>query len=426
MGTNTFKLHVTGITKTTSIDVVEDIKFTVQFELKANYKGEFGFDWMRDDYSNGISLNYEDLKKEYKETQINDQDYFVPYLSMFPNQEGVILNLKLDILQGKARKDDIIKLPAIDGIKFDPEEVKVKDLEKEQVEVKVICESVLSQDTSIELLDKNDNPVGEIIVVKNDEVYDLEIKFVKVCWERHLDKLKEKFNRTITDLESFMANNSLNQALIKPKIVEKNYNNIEYIKIDDLPEDLLTGGSFLNSKGRRELKKISESARNFKGIVIFYLGLEHQNIKAGDAQTFPLDDQFVFLYLNSSYSRDLSHEIGHTLGLSHTFPEDSTMGTRLEATLDNYEGQLTRQRATLGDESYDQEQVNANVSKLESMIEIQKQSIEDYNSVGRNNSHKFEEGKTTNLMDYSSPEKTLDFFQWQWKIMQKEVIKYYN
>ena len=114
------------------------------------------------------------------------------------------------------------------------------------------------------------------------------------------------------------------------------------------------------------------------------------------------------------------------MGLNHTFFEERTLGTKLESTLSNYEEQLTRQKATLGDERYDQEQVSKNISKLESWIENQKQSIEDFNSVGRNNSHKFEKGKTTNLMDYSDPNKTRDFFRWQWEIMQKEVVKYYN
>ena len=361
MGKNTFELIIDGkVEATTSIEVADDIKFSVYFERKKGYNGEFGFDWMRKNYST-IANNYEELKKEYKDAQINDQEYFVPYLSMFPTQEEVVFNLKLNTLEGKAKKDDIIKLPSKNGITVEPNEISVKDLEKEQneiekektkddvskitrTEIKVVCENALSEDTNIELLDKNDNPVGEIILVKNDEVYDLEIKLVKVCWDRHLEMLREDYDREIIGLEDFMINNSLNQALIKPKILNKNFDAIEHIKVNDLPNDFLTGGSFLNSKGRRGLKKISESAQNFKGIVVFYLGLEHQEIKAGDAQTFPLDDQFLFLYINSSYSRDLSHEIGHTLGLNHTFFEERTLGAKLESTLSNYEEQLTTQK----------------------------------------------------------------------------------
>ncbi|WP_055448390.1 type VI secretion system tube protein TssD [Lacinutrix mariniflava] len=41
-----------------------DLKFIAKLEILDNYKGEFGFDWMRDDYKT-ICENYNKLKKEY-------------------------------------------------------------------------------------------------------------------------------------------------------------------------------------------------------------------------------------------------------------------------------------------------------------------------------------------------------------------------
>ncbi len=40
------------------------------------------------------------------------------------------------------------------------------------------------------------------------------------------------------------------------------------------------------------------------------------------------------------------------------------------------------------------------------------------------NLHKFQKGKTDNLMDYSKNKNS--FFRWQWNIMQEDIINYYN
>ena len=50
--------------------------------------------------------------------------------------------------------------------------------------------------------------------------------------------------------------------------------------------------------------------------------------------------------------------------------------------------------------------------------------IRDFKNINENNKYKFSQSKTTNLMDYHNSPK--DFFHWQWKIMQEEIIKYYN
>lgn len=446
MGTNTFKLQVAGITKTASIEVVEDITFTVQFERKVDYKGEFGFDWMREDYQT-ISQNYEELKKEYKDAQINGSEYFVPYLNMFPNQSNVILNFKLDILEGKPRKDDIIKLPSKNGISFEPNEVSIKKLQKEQealekeeakgfegdvssierTEIKVICENALTQDISIELLDKNDLPVGKIIVVKNDETYNVDLKFVIVNTDepRSLKYLKEKFNRSIGDIKTHLEKNSLNQALIKPNIIEKEFDRLDFINLNDLPDEMFNSNrTKINNKGRDELKKRINLGDNFKGLVVFYLGVEHINSKAGDAQSLPLNDQFVYLYLSSALETDLSHEIGHALGLQHTFVESSDYVTRMNNSKQFYQVQLDKNSGYLNDSRYNQTQVSDNIEKLNNRMTKIDNNIRDYKKVEENNRFKFEQSKTTNLMDYENNHK--DFFQWQWKIMQKEVVKYYN
>ncbi len=61
----------------------DDFKFIATLRRKENYKGEFGFDWMRGNYKD-ICENYEELKKEYEQITIHNKEYFVPWLSIVP------------------------------------------------------------------------------------------------------------------------------------------------------------------------------------------------------------------------------------------------------------------------------------------------------------------------------------------------------
>lgn len=161
----------------TEQEEVTDLKFIARFERLGTYKGEFGFDWMRDNYKD-ICQDYEKLKKEYFPTSIYEEEYFVPSLSMFPNQENVKLKLAIKKKEGTISDTDIIKLLAKKGIRFEPNEIKVSEADGKQITI--ICESALSSNVMINLLDKDDKTVGKLNIFKNDEEYLLPIQFVKV------------------------------------------------------------------------------------------------------------------------------------------------------------------------------------------------------------------------------------------------------
>lgn len=475
MGTNTFKLQVAGITKTASVEVVEDITFTVHFERKKDYDGEFGFDWMRDNYKT-ISQNYEELKKEYNDAQINGSEYFVPYLSMLPNQENVIFNLNLDIIDGKARKDDIIKLPAKDGIKFEPNEISVKDLQKEQeaiekekakefdgnvssvkrTEVKVICKNALTQDTSIELLDKNDNVVGEVIVVKNNEINTVKVKFIKVLSNEvgntynqrtfgqmpngWVDSTIQKFNtRYFNQSLIKVENDGLEEMIIDVESYE-NKGVLEALVINDV-----RGIPRYNNGFDGELyKEYVQNNGEYGGVIFFLSAFQQQDGREGHAKLYPTELNYILMTPSSVGSKNVNsfaHELGHTLGLDHTWATEEENTKRLET----IEKNLLKQKAYL--EKYktypDNTPVKGSTKTLKDVRESKNNHIKELESEKASRltfipKHPFNKATTENVMDYNGYDvpggdtvynpnsEGITFWKWQWDIMTNEVKQYHG
>ncbi|WP_299184633.1 reprolysin-like metallopeptidase [uncultured Aquimarina sp.] len=475
MGTNTFKLQVAGITKTASVEVVEDILFSVQFERKRDYKGEFGFDWMRDNYQT-VSQNYEELKKEYKDAQINGSEYFVPYLSMLPNQDNVILNFKLDVLEGKAHKDDIIKLPAKDGIKFKPNKISLKDLQKEQeainkekakgydgdvskvtrVEVKVICENPLSQDTSIELLDKNDNPVGEIIVVKNDEVNTVKIKFIKVMSNEPGNTYNKKTfgqmpNGWVKSTIQKFNTKYFNQSLIKAENggLEEMIIDVESYENKGVLETLVINGvkgipRYNNGFDRELYKEYVQNNGEYGGVIFFLSAFQQKDGREGHAKLYPTELNYILMTPGSVGSENVNsfaHELGHTLGLDHTWATKEENTKRLET----IEKTLLKQKTYL--EKYktypDSTPVKGSTKTLKDVRERKNNYIKELESEKASRltfipKHPFNKATTENVMDYNGYDvpggetihnpnsEGISFWKWQWDIMTNEVKQYHG
>ena len=214
----TFTLHATGQKVSAELKEIER-KYLIHFRRPDNYEGEFGLDWMRDNYKE-ICNDYEALKKEYydaekkEKVEIEGQEYFVPWLSMFPNQKDVKLALKLEIIEGRISNKDIITFSDVEGLSFEPNEIKLKDLQKKQEKkedflVTVFCSKSLTKNVCVDVINKSDGQiVGKLNIVKNDEVYNLPIKIVKVC--DNLFPISIPIN-----LEQVLKEKSFNQSLKK-------------------------------------------------------------------------------------------------------------------------------------------------------------------------------------------------------------------
>ncbi len=410
-------------------EVDTSLSFIAKLERLDTYKGEFGFDWMRDNYldkedgTKGICENQDALKKEYTPTKIHDQDYFVPWLSMFPNQENVILKLVITEIQGSVEDTDIIKLPPKSGIIFEPNQLKVSEANGKKITI--ICESPLSKDITISLLDKYDKKVGMVNIVKCKDAISLPLNLVLVSESRHINKLKEKHQNTMLTLESNLQNNSFNQAFIKPYFTN-DLNTAPIISLDNFSENDYNGTN-LSKKGKvKILEKFKNDVVQKKGISLFLLATNHERNQAGDSQIVPLNWSNVFIYINVGTDSDYVHEIGHALGLTHSFKEGkdkvyyrNQIG---EGKLNEFKTKLESQIKYL-----DKNLSTENRKKVNKNIEVLNKNIKKYQerfSIGDKNPYKFNKSGTTNFMDYFNDAK--DFYRWQWNVMYQEVKKYYS
>ncbi|WP_047790776.1 hypothetical protein [Tenacibaculum mesophilum] len=426
------------------------LKFIANLRRLDSYKGEFGFDWMRDDYQT-ICKDYEKLKKEYTPTKIHDKDYFVPWLSMFPQQQNVKLKLEVEILEGKARDIDVIKLPKKEGIRFEPEQVKVNEVESKQI--KIICNSPLSNDVTIDLLDKNDKKVGAINVVRNANHEQLHFNIIPVRILRSVSKqtdidiiekqidiegvitkngVKEKIKgwgnkgtdltEDLKNLENYLNKNSLNQALLQCNI-GKVYDLIidEDKWIDDnliIDEGCIFKDTEILEKLHDEFKSQHPIQAKKRGLVLFLSPLRKGGA-GGEGEISEIDaKRFVIYHSNLWDKTSFSHEISHVLGLTHSFQKKADKNKVFEYNkyikeIDDYFNSLIKKGTS-----------KSEIAREWANYKEGYKVIRSYLNTYYRNPYIFEKTKTENIMDYSNVRKS--FWRYQWKAMQDDMIKFYN
>ena len=233
----------------------EESDYLIHFRRPNNYEGEFGFDWVRDEYIEIIDSNIpicktpEILEKHYKIRNFHNQKYYVPWLALLPfsteykygssiNKDGANLNLELQELTDL--KDDGTKIVfKIDGkyndaVKITPASIELSEFLNEKTEVRNInnedisyrvlknrvnikCFGVLEENVSIKVIaTKNgkEQQVGELMLFKTSKIPKAKIILVKVITNDNPFSLPN-------DFEYALKYKSFNQALTRVEVIAR-------------------------------------------------------------------------------------------------------------------------------------------------------------------------------------------------------------
>ena len=446
------------VEKITSKDNSTEINFLVHFEIdEEKYDGSFGFDWMCD---KNDCIDYEKLKKEYipigsKEVWTpNNKEYFVPWISVIPDKI-VKLKVKIEKIEGKLlTEEDIIRFPKpkSNNIYMEPIDINVIEDTDEYIAIRPIDFNLVDnkdkkkmlyinihykvdQDTLYNVMNQHGVSIGKLNFFKNN---------VKMCHKRHLQELEEKYSvRKNEGFIDFLNNNSINQALIKVNIIEQDYKKWDFFNLDELSEEFLDEileGLELKESGRNKLYEEyinNHLDKNFKGIVVLFTSIYRKRINdnsdvGGDARIIPLNDQIVFIYEKSEHNTDLPHEIGHTLGLHHTFSDNTKKLKECEEYIEKAKKNIKiitnnikiikQSKNTNKVNTYEEiEKYSKDIENYKKEIKYCEEKIESF----KNNPYRFKKNQTYNMMDYKDI-KIKRFFHWQWVVMRNEIKEYHS
>lgn len=346
-------------------------QFKVHFQRRPDYKGEYGFDWFRDYYETKLAdkNKLQNLKNEYTPCKINNQDYFVPWLTLMPKSSADLV-LKVELNEGVKIKKNApgkIILPHHSGLIFSPAEIEISDLRsKQEFDVNVKCDSPLAADAKLEVtIDTDNQVVGKLNVLKNKVVSKVNLRFVKVVVYpgTYLNKdenkeyaSEEAYLKDVLkkhDIPNFIKTRAFNQALIDVNIDAGDY----VIELDgttlanegkingyDIIDDEFAKGLgkdlFARYRDAYELQTKDQSGPEEKHLVVFQTILQRFVLAStigGESSLTDFSGRSCLIY-DAGLERvvDYVHEVGHVLGCLHPFVDADT-DRKLEDTLTAWE-----------------------------------------------------------------------------------------
>lgn len=436
--------NVTGYANLT----VNDFEFLIHFERCDNYEGEYGFDWMRDEYKT-ICEDYEKLKQEYTPVKLCGKEYFVPWLSMFQDHEKirgkqVILKIYLELINGEYDKNVRITIDTKDLLICDKSEISLGEFTidektgKRYTTISLRCDKVIHENSIIEIM-YYQKIVGKLNVYINEPLK-LNVKIVRLLGNEEHNTYNNTYRKMFTEegaekIKDFLSNHSLNQALIQPVFDEK----IEDFEIDitdckDVLEVYNNGIPRYKSGIVQYLKrKYDEKYGAFKGVICFLTPMmPSEGMESGHTLMVPQNHNTIIYaaWTDMSMPDIFPHEIGHALGLPHPFDRSENHGTNYEICMRNIE--------SLDSYLNDLENISSSTVRIEGKVLNRAEVINDKTKERDEfkeklkyyeiiiNKYFFSQGSTSNFMDYNHDESkqptynNLDcFWKNQWDVMRK-------
>ena len=357
----------------------------VYFRPLEDWKGLFGFDWMRDKYfpfknelaykdiiSSGYSTKedehgkrrdltkdeaYSQLRGEYEHHPmqidgIDENEYFAPYLTLFSKTFVDTLGIA-----PFARPKYEATLQLIVGIERELESFYIECTNPERINIRT--EGLTDKNTTSlkkggtititcnQDLDKNEEIciyaypkgthnreeaklAGKLIILKNDRSTRKEKKIVLVKIETDIDKNGKNEREDFSLEEKTMLYNALHQALIIP-IVEYTTLNLSSNSEFQIGGDFIADGKIqMTSPTIRErvynrLQELffQQNARYRDNyFTIFKFGVEsNKDGLLGETQDIKTENVIIFTLPRGNEDYTLAHETLHGLGLYHTHRE---------------------------------------------------------------------------------------------------------
>ncbi|WP_375560735.1 hypothetical protein ACE193_24075 [Bernardetia sp. OM2101] len=417
-----------------------------------NYDGEFGFDWMRKDYKK-TCLSYEELKKVYQPITLTNQEYLIPWISMFPNQIGV--KLRIEVETNEDINTDSIEFKSVDGIKFIPNKFPLSEAQNKEVIIE--CNKPLTVNTTIEIINQDKIVVGKVCFYANHNLNTLKIKFLRLKGNEKDNTYNEKVFDQMTlewmnELKEKFKSKYFNQALI----------NIVFDETEDFIVDVERYREkkllfvFADNKGKQSIprynkgfddeiyKEYVEKNKPYDGILFLMSSLQQQGMELGHAKVYPRNSNYIMMNPSAVGGGYISfvHELGHALGLHHPWNNTKMYKERLkriearEMQLRTYldKNKLYKDNIKVGNFGKTLGELRNELNK--ELVQLRQEKID---KIRLNSEIYFKRSTTENIMDYNgyNDEITQEiiynpfsegttFWKWQWDLMNEEVKTYHS